>query len=62
MSGWGFKEESDVTDIAFKPDKSEEDIEAMEGTNAVKGNYDHSSYIANLHVSSNETEWQNNLL
>ncbi|XP_029618756.1 DNA-directed RNA polymerase III subunit RPC4 [Salmo trutta] len=36
VSGWGFKEESDVTDIAFKPDKSEEDIEAMEGTNAVK--------------------------
>ncbi|XP_021477215.2 DNA-directed RNA polymerase III subunit RPC4 [Oncorhynchus mykiss] len=36
VSGWGFKEESDVTDIAFKPDKSEEDIEATEGTNAVK--------------------------
>ncbi|CDQ69487.1 unnamed protein product [Oncorhynchus mykiss] len=36
VSGWGFKGESDVTDIAFKLDKSEEDIEATEGTNAVK--------------------------
>ncbi|CAB1321961.1 unnamed protein product [Coregonus sp. 'balchen'] len=36
VSGWGFKEESDVTDIASKSDKTEEDSENMEGTNAFK--------------------------
>uniref|UniRef100_A0A8C8HKU4 DNA-directed RNA polymerase III subunit RPC4 n=2 Tax=Oncorhynchus tshawytscha TaxID=74940 RepID=A0A8C8HKU4_ONCTS len=35
VSGWGFKEESDVT-ASSKPDKTEEDSEAMDGTNAVK--------------------------
>ncbi|KAL0979416.1 hypothetical protein UPYG_G00184800 [Umbra pygmaea] len=36
VSGWGFKEESDVTESDSKPDKTEEDGETMELPDAVK--------------------------
>ncbi|XP_010874690.2 DNA-directed RNA polymerase III subunit RPC4 [Esox lucius] len=37
VSGWGFKEEIDMSEIAStKPDKTEEESDAMDGTNEVK--------------------------